>query len=544
MTIDIDMESLTRTFLAEAEENLATMESGLLALEARPNDAEALHTVFRMAHSIKGDARCVGFTTVADFAHVMEDVLDRMRAGGLSAGPVVISVLLSAVDRLRHLVSCAAAGTHELETEDADLLDSLRALLESEDPRAAATTVDAAYASTSASAEKRPARTLRVDSARLDQMLDLTGEIAIARGRLRQILESIPADSGAAALESFHDAERMFLDLQELVMRVRMVPVGTVFRQQARVVRDLATAEGKSASLVVEGADAEIDNTLLEQIRQPLTHMLRNALHHGIETPEERRAAGKDPVGRVTLRAFQEAGTIVLEVSDDGRGVDREALLRRAIQAGVVAEGNRLEDREILDLVFQPGISTAAEVTDISGRGVGMDVVRRNVDQLHGSVHLSSAAGTGTTVTVRLPLTLAIIEGFGVSVAGERYIVPQEYIVECIELPPGTRSVRGTGVISVRDRALPFVRLSRLFNLEEAPGARANVVVVEANGLRAGLAVDVLHGQIQVVIKPLSKLFRSLPMVAGSAILGDGRVALILDVPSLINNVLEIERAA
>lgn len=543
MDVDIDLEVLVRTFLSEAEENLAAMEAALLALEARPEDEEALHTVFRMAHSIKGDARCVGFASVADFAHVVEDVLERMRSRALTASAAVTTVLLSSVDRLRHLVAASASGHHDLSSEDEELLESLRALTEAKDEKNGTNVADRAGAPVPERTAAR-GRTLRVDAERLDQMLDLTGEIAIARGRLRQLLESLPPDLGGAALESFNDTERMFLDLQELVMRVRMVPVGPVFRQQARVVRDLAAAEGKTATLVVEGAEAEIDNTLLEQIRQPLTHMLRNALHHGIESPEERRAAGKDPVGRVTLRAFQEAGTIVVEVSDDGRGIDREALLRRSIVAGVVAEDQRLDDREVLDLIFRSGISTAAEVTEISGRGVGMDVVRRNVDQLHGTVHVSSAPGAGTTVAIRLPLTLAIIDGFGVSVSNERYIIPQEYVVECMELPNGTRMSGATGVIDVREHPLPFIRLAALFGLKERPAARMNVVVVEVSGIRAGLAVDVLHGQTQVVIKPLGRLLRSLSMVAGSAILGDGRVALILDLPALINNVLRIERAA
>ncbi len=543
MSDEFDLSALIQTFVSECEDNLATMEAALLTLETQPEDRPSLDTVFRMAHSIKGDAGCVGFSAVADFAHVVEDLLDRIRQHAVTPAPGVVTTMLHAVDRLRELVQLGAMGRHELERDDQTVLDAIRSLTSGDASPAENPASPAAAAQTAAKGERRPVRTLRVDSARLDEMLDLTGEIAIARGRLRQILESMGGATAAAALESFQDAERMFLDLQELVMRVRMVPVGPYFRQQARVVRDLAASEGKSAVLVVEGADAEIDNTLLDEMRQPLTHMLRNAIHHGIETPEERRAAGKDPCGRVTLRAYQEAGMIVIEVADDGRGVNRELLVRRAAEAGVVIDPQKVDDHEVLDLIFEPGVTTASQITEMSGRGVGMDVVRRNVDLLHGSVRVTSTPGMGTTLTVRLPLTLAIIDGFCVSVGGERYIIPHEFILECVELPDVTRN-GATGVIDLRDRALPFVRLASLFEVARGGRTRENVVVVECNGMRAGLAVDVLHGHMQIVIKPLSKLFRSLPMVAGSAILGDGSVALILDVPSLIREVLQQERAA
>lgn len=540
MDFEYDQEALQKTFLAEAEDNLSAMEDGLLALEGRPQDPELIHTVFRLAHSLKGDAGCAGIHHVRDFAHVLEDLLDGVRHGTLPVTAGLISTLLRASDTLRAMIAGAAAGRRELTPAEEDVLSELRdctggaASVAVSDPDAIGPRHEPSGGA---------GRTLRVDTARLDQMLDLTGEIAISRGRLRQVLESLPEAAARPALESFFDAERMFLDLQELVMRARMVPVGPYFRQQARVVRDLANASGRKAALVVEGADAEIDNTLFEQMRQPLTHMLRNALHHGIETPDERIAAGKNPAGRVTLRAYQEAGTIVIQVADDGRGIDREALLARAIATGQVGEGEKLDDREILDLVFLPGISTAKEVTEAAGRGVGMDVVRRNVEQLHGVVQIASREGEGTTVTTRLPLTLAIIDGFGVGVAGERYIVPREFIVECIELPPDTRERDGAGVINLRDHVLPYVRLSSMFGLRAPRGRRENVVVVEAGGSRAGIVVDRLEGDLQIVVKPLGKLFGAVRMVAGSAILGDGRVALIIDVPSFIQQVLRRERS-
>lgn len=529
---DFDLALVVETFLAESSENLESMEEALLALEVHPQDAERIHTVFRMAHSIKGDAACVGFTAVRDFAHAVEDLLDRVRAGTVEASPPLITTLLHAVDVVRELIAAAAGGRHELTESEREVLDVI-----------ASFSGEAVECSVTEPAAETARRSLRVDTARLDQMLDLTGEIAIARGRLRQMLESMPLQVAESALESLHDLERRFFDLQELVMRVRMVPIGPFFRQQARLVRDIAVAEGKQAQLVVEGADVEIDNSMLDRIRQPLAHMLRNALHHGIESPEARIAAGKSATGRITLSAHHEAGTIVIEIVDDGRGIDRESLVARAVATGAIAEGEKLDHDAAIELIFRPGLSTAKSVTGTAGRGVGMDVVRRNVEAIHGSVHVRSVSGEGTAISLRLPLTLAIIEGFAVSVADERYIIPHEFVLECVELADGTRH-GATGVMTLRGQPLPFVRLGTFFGLPHREDVRGNVVVIECNGMRAGIAVDGLHSQLQVVIKPMSKLFGTLRPVAGSAILGDGRVALILDVPALVKELVATERAA
>lgn len=523
---ELDTEALIATFLAEAEENLVMMEDALLALERRPSDREPIDTVFRMAHSVKGNASCVGFQPVADFAHAVENLLEKMRGGAIVATTPLITTLLHATDALRALVRNTHEGQSELTQRERELLAMLDAIANGAD----AHEMQIAPVH-EVLRDANGGRTLRVDAARLDAMLDLTGEIAIARGRLRQHLESMPR-----ALEAFRDTERLFLDLQELVMRARMVPIGPYFRQQARVVRDLATAESKSAALAIEGADVEIDNNILEQLRQPLTHMLRNALHHGIESPEERRAAGKPAAGRVVLRATHEAGTIVIQIEDDGRGIDRDALLRRAIDAGVVAEGVKLDDREVLDLIFHAGVSTAHRVTEFAGRGVGMDVVRRNVENLRGSIHIASTRGRGTTVTLRLPLTLAIIDGFSVSVGSDCFMIPNEFVVECVALPDPDAD---TGVLRVDDRPLPWIRLGAFFQIDAPRARRQNVVVVECGGMRAGLAVDELQGQMQIVIKPMSRLFRDVEAISGSAILGDGRLALIVDVPALLQSVIE-----
>ncbi len=329
-------------------------------------------------------------------------------------------------------------------------------------------------------------------------------------------------------------------------MKLRMVPVGPTFRRYRRTVRDLAESHGKVTRLVTEGEDVEGDATVIEHLRDPLTHLVRNALDHGIEPPETRSMAGKDPCGLVTLAARHEAGTIVIELSDDGAGIDRERLLERARDSGIAPEGGDLSEREIERLIFEPGFTTAERVSDLSGRGVGMDVVRRNIEALRGSVNVESRAGEGTSIIIRLPLTLAIIDGLTVGVADETFFIPLETVVKSVELPlDERRRPGGRGVLNLRGTTLPWVRLRRLFRLAGSPPARENVVVVERRrGRLAGLVVDALQGQSQAVIKPLAKLFRGLPGISGSTILGNGRVALILDVPGLLHLAEEPEYLA
>jgi two-component system, chemotaxis family, sensor kinase CheA len=388
-------------------------------------------------------------------------------------------------------------------------------------------------------------RTLRVDVRKLDRMLDLAGEMGIARGRLADILEKRNFLTVEEILSAHREADRLHLDLQELIMKARMVPVDTVFHQHLRLVRDLAAAQGKQARLVMEGGDAEVDTAIVEAIRDPLTHMVRNAVDHGIELPEVRLGRGKDARGRIVLRAFREAGTIVIQVIDDGAGLPRERIAQRAQALGLVPDASRVTDDEVGRLVFEPGLSTSETVTEISGRGVGMDVVRRNVEALRGSVSVESREGAGTSVTIRLPLTLAIIQGFQVGVAGETYILPLDAVVECVELPAGDREgASGTGVIPLRGRPLPYVRLREIFGVGGSQPRRESVVVVEHGPATAGIAVDALLGESQTVIKPLGRMFQGLPGITGSSILGDGKVALILDVAGLIRQTLKRAAAA
>jgi len=322
---------------------------------------------------------------------------------------------------------------------------------------------------------------------------------------------------------------------------VRMVPVGPIFRQYLRIVRDVAQANGKAARLVLEGEEVEVDLSMVEHLKDPLTHMIRNALDHGIEAPESRRAKGKDPCGAITIKARHDGANIVIEISDDGAGLNRQRIAERVRALAGAGDPDSLSDQELFKFIFEPGFSTAEKITDLSGRGVGMDVVRRNIEALRGAVAIDSRQGHGTTITIRLPLTLAIIEGFGVGVGADTYILPLHSVRECLTLPPEEQRNRdGCGVINLRGLPVPYLRLRDWYALPGERPARESVVIVEENGLQAGLAVDRLYGAHQTVIKPLGAQFKDIPGIAGSAILGSGRVALIVDVGSLMRDAVHV----
>ncbi|HEY6005751.1 MAG TPA: chemotaxis protein CheA [Anaeromyxobacter sp.] len=528
--VEIDRQALVETFLAEAADLLAQLEQGIVALEARPDDLEQLHALFRVAHTLKGSAGLAGFDAVADIAHDLEELLDRLRARTLGADRGVVDLLLHATDALRDAVAAGGGPSRP----------GARA---PEEPNAG-TPPRTAEAAVPSAAPRRAApsaagRTLRVAVRKLDHMLDLSGEIGIARGRLTAMLEKGGPLAAEEILAAHRDADRLYLELQELIMKARMVPVGPVFHQHVRLVRDLASAQGKQACLAVEGGEAEVDTAVVEAIRDPLMHMVRNAVDHGIEPPEVRRGRGKDPCGRIVLRAFHEAGNIVIQVVDDGAGLPRDLIARRAQALGLLPDASRATEEEIGRLIFEPGLSTSEAVTDVSGRGVGMDVVRRNVEALRGSVSVESREGEGTCFTIRLPLTLAIIQGLLVGVAGATYILPLEAVVECAELAAEEGGGAGaTGVLDLRGKPLPYLRLREMFGVPGPPPARQNVVVVQHGPSTAGVAVDVLHGESQTVIKPLWRMLQGISGFSGSSILGDGRVALILDVPGLMRETL------
>jgi two-component system chemotaxis sensor kinase CheA len=538
--MEINRQMLLQSFREETEECLAQMEQLLLALETHPEDRELISSLFRAAHTIKGNASLLEFNDLARSLHNLEDVLDVFRSQALVPSQDVINILLQSVDAFRQMARKTVEGQDpllpahkQLFARLADVAAEFKKNETSTNPEPSDSPVPDPQADSQVS--KTAIQNLRVDVGKLDRMLNLTVEFAIGQGRLRRMIEEkyVATASGTEVLETQHGLEALFLDLQELVMKIRMVPVGPTFHRFARSVRDTARKSGKLARMLIVGEDVEVDTTILEHIHDPLMHMVRNSVDHGLESPEVRRAAGKDPSGKIVLKAFHDSGSIVVEISDDGAGLDHERILQHARKQGIIPEAARLTESEIHNLIFQPGFSTAEKVSELSGRGVGLDVVRRNVNALSGAIHVASQKGQGTTFTIRLPLTLAIIDGFAVKVDTETYVIPLSSVQECLELPREKHRSEEGGVINLRGEALPYVRLRDLFGSGGSAPAREKIIVVEYQGGRAGLAADELLGEQQAVIKPLGRLFQGIRGVSGSTILGNGRVALILDVPAL-----------
>ncbi len=406
-------------------------------------------------------------------------------------------------------------------------------------PASAATAASApAAASAAAKAAGSPeSSTLRVSVEKVDQLINLVGELVITQAMLSQTGKGLDPALQQQLASGLADLERNTRDLQEAVMGIRMIPMSLVFNRFPRMLRDLAAKLGKKVELVQVGEATELDKGLVEKITDPLTHLVRNSCDHGIELPAERVAKGKPETGTISLVASHQGGSIVIEVRDDGRGLNRAKLLKKARERGIDAP-DTMSDSEVYGLIFAPGFSTADQVTDVSGRGVGMDVVKKNITALGGTVEIDSAEGHGMTVRVRLPLTLAIMDGMSVGVADECYILPLASVVESFQVRPGMiRSIGGTGrVVDVRDEFMPVIDLEQVFSVPrfDHENAAGIMVVVEADGRRVALLVDELLGQQQVVVKNLESNYRKVPDVSGATILGDGRVALILDVGSLV----------
>jgi len=538
---DFDHDAVFASFLAESEEGLDMMEQSLLQMESSPSEPELLHNVFRVAHSIKGNAASLELGELTGFAHVVEDLLDIFREQKALPSPELISLLLKAVDELRAMVANAAAGPRELSAEQHSLRKEIAREVEKRSKRVVDVSGVPRDSTSAVKADMLPGanhHTLRVDVGKLDHMLNLTGEIVIAQGRLRRMIEKLATGEGRSLLEMHREAERLYMDLQSEVMSIRMVPVGPLFRQLARTVRDLARSHGKLARLEVVGGEVEVDTTVFEQLKDPLLHLVRNAVDHGLEKPAIRESRGKNPCGVIRLTARHSGSNIVVKMQDDGAGFDRTRIVEKARRLGMLSGKEEIRDQDVYDLVLQAGFSTAESVTDLSGRGVGLDVVRRNIDSIRGTVEISSTAGKGSVITIRLPLTLAIIEGFSVRVGAETFIVPLEHVTECMELPEPS-SAEASGILSLRGTALPYVRLRRVFGLPDQPSKRENIVVVKVNEFQAGIAVDELLGGMQTVVKPLGRAFQGVQGIAGSTVLGDGRVGLIIDVPSLLRGVMQ-----
>jgi len=663
----MNLDEARKTYFLEADELLGEMEHGLLDLEQQEDPREQINSLFRAAHTIKGNSGVFGFDHVGRFTHRVESVLDALRNGHLQVTSALVGELLRARDHTAELVALAAEGRDP----DADTLargEAITAQLDDLAGGSAPVAATAACAEVDTASERRwhiewnigpdmlghgldplsllrylrsngriespqligtfptlsefnpekcyqsirfdyvttlsaqavreafeffldeselvispdesvagagvadgeatpdatlgsvmmeittegvverggtevpkdkprarlsPATAIRVDAAKLDQLINLVGELVIAGATSHLLATQLGNEQ---LIEANSAMTRLVEDIRDSALNLRMVQIAETFARFQRVVRDISQELGKEIDLSIAGGETELDKTVVEKIGDPLMHLVRNAMDHGIESPEKRQAAGKPRKGTVALNAFHDSGSIVIQVADDGGGIDPDKLLAKARDAGIVGPTQTLTHQEILRLAFEPGISTAGKVTNLSGRGVGLDVVKRNIEALRGTVDVDSEKDKGTCVSIRLPLTLAIIDGFRVGVANSSYVIPLDTVIECIEIEERNEAKRGQAhYINLRGEVLPFLRLRELFQeAESSRERRENIVVVSYAGQKAGLVVDELLGEYQTVIKPLGRLFRGVHGLSGATILGSGDVAVILDVPQLI----------
>ena len=529
---------LLADFVVEARDHLAAIEARSLELERNPTQSEAIHSLFRSFHTLKGLAGFLEIGAIQEVAHDVETGLDLARNAQLDITPALIDLILQCADYVKRAVDAVdarLAGQPAQEAEDnRPLLARLRAALEhpGEAP-APQTAPEKAPAPAPAAARRKTENfTVRVDTNKLDYLMDMVGEMVIAQSMVR----NDPLFAGALhpnLLRNLSQLARVTGEVQRTAMAMRMIPIGQVFQRTARLVRDLSRKAGKRVEMETRGDDTELDKSIAEELADPLLHMVRNSVDHGIEDPEERRAAGKSERACVRLAAYHQGGRVIIEVTDDGRGLDREKILRKAREKGLI-DTEPHTDAEVFNLIFEPGFSTAAQVTDVSGRGVGMDVVRKHVQKLRGRIEVTSERGKGSTFLLKLPLTLAIIEGLIVGVGPYRYIVPIYTVRELFRPTPDMMStVRGTQEMAlVHERLLPVVKLHERFNVRprfEDP-CEAVMVVTENDGRMFCLMVDEVIGKQEVVIKSLGEKLKNIRGVAGATILGDGRVGLILDV--------------
>jgi two-component system chemotaxis sensor kinase CheA len=464
---DQEREAILRTFAAEGAELLAAMERELTALESDAHDGERLRTLFRLAHTVKGNASLVGLDRAVELAHRLESALAELP---VPVDAAELSPFFAAVEELRGAMRPGGAGEQDA--------------------------------------------TVRIDLDRLDRMLERIGEVAAARLRGEEI-------------------DQPLRELEALVSGARTVPIGPSFRPYARLVRELAEAHGKRARLSVDGEEVEVDARVVQQLREPMTHLIRNAIDHGLEPPEQRIAAGKDEVGTLALSARRSGAHLVVELADDGAGIDRERIRARAIAAGR-ADASGWDAAQLDALLWEPGFSTAERVTDLSGRGVGLDVVKRQIESMRGNVQLVSTRGRGTRFRLRVPISAALVSCFAVASGGEVFLLPAESVRECVELRGHDG---GSQLHNLRGEALAWVRLDELFAMpcEAEAQARESLVVVQHGSRGAGLVVERILGEQLLMVKPLARLFQHAGTVSGSAVLGSGRVALLLDVPQLVD---------
>ncbi|TSA03700.1 MAG: chemotaxis protein CheA [Planctomycetaceae bacterium] len=584
LAADADQEMVS-LFCSSAQDLLQDIEQGVLVLEENPNESTTIDTVFRAFHTFKGNAGVMNFVVLQRLTHELESLLDAARRGTFQLGRESIDLILQGADILKRYVTelssqlsgvevgrkislpipslvrrahrMLTTGSGPVPAKSSAPVVQNRAPASVEIPAISSTTVQPIPTPVFAAAQpvaspEPPAKQVaptkqapassavgivRVDTLKLDGLIDLVGELVIAQSMVVQNpdLKNITSEHLSRSLGQLRGITS---DLQRTAMSLRMVPIRNTFQKMARLVRDLAAQQGKEIQLVLEGEDTELDRNIVEELSDPLIHMIRNSADHGIEATDRRIADGKPRAGTITLRAFHQGGFIVIQIQDDGKGLVPDRILAKAVERGLVKPDNSLDEQEIFELIFAPGFSTAEQITDVSGRGVGMDVVRRNIEKMRGKIEIQSVAGAGTTFTLFVPLTLAIIEGLLVGVGDQRYIIPTLSVRESFRPLPGmVTTVHGRGeMVHVRGRLTPMLRLGDHLHtpVNAVDPTQGIVVVVEAGQDSRCLLVDELIGKQEVVIKSLGEMFHNQTAFAGAAILGDGRVGLILDIHALV----------
>ncbi len=567
-----DIDEIVQEFLVESHENLDQLDRDLVALEREPESRDLLGSIFRTIHTIKGTSGFLAFGRLESVTHVGENLLARLRDGKMSMSPQTTDVLLAMVDAVRDLLAAIEQTGAEGETDVSGVVARITAILDGKAPEPVAEPVAEITAELVAEVVAEPVvvpvaqaapepvaeheehghrrtvaeSSIRVDVDLLDTLMRLVGELVLTRN---QVVRQAGDLQDVDLMRSSQRLNLIASELQEGVMKTRMQPIDNLWSKLPRVVRDLGANCGKQVSLTMVGKETELDRTLLEAVKDPLTHLVRNGVDHGLESPEERVAAGKPAEGVLTLRAYHQGGQVVVEVSDDGAGIDSERVAAKAVERGLRTQAQvaQMSPTDVLQLIFVPGFSTAAAVTNVSGRGVGMDVVKTNIEGIGGTIEVESVVGRGTTCRLRIPLTLAIVPALTVECAGDRYAIPQVSLLELVSLDAdraanAVEDVNGASVYRLRGTLLPLVRLAEVLGVEsDRSDGHVVIAVLQAEGKRFGLVIDRVLSTEEIVVKPLGSQMKAIGTYSGATILGDGRVALILDVQALARRVLNAD---
>lgn len=552
------MDDIIKEFLVESNENLDRLDRDFVALEKSPTDKELLSSIFRVVHTIKGTCGFLGFNKLEKVSHVGENLLSKLRDGELRLNPEITTALLSMVDAIRKMMLVIEKTESDGDEEYASLIELLTTLC---DKKSVAEEIvieivkPEVIENKNITADVEPDKsheeetkpknssinesTIRVDVKLLDKLMNLVGELVLSRN---QILQFTNKQDDSAFQATSQRLNIITTELQEHVMKTRMQPIDNIWSKFPRVVRDLSQSLGKKIEVKMEGKETEIDKSIIESIKDPLTHLVRNSVDHGVEMPDIRIANGKPETGILMLKAYHEGGMVNIEISDDGGGINTQVLKEKAIEKGLYTKDqlDRMKESDVINIIFMPGFSTAKQVTNVSGRGVGMDVVKTNIEKIGGMLDIQSALGVGTSMRIKIPLTLAIIPALIVTCHHERYAIPQVSLVELVmlegsQIKDNIELIDDAAVYRLRDQLLPLIRLDTGLGLNKEKNYLllekdiVRIVVLQANNRQFGLVVDDINDTQEIVVKPLSKLLKGISVFAGATIMGDGDIALILD---------------